>query len=75
SKIRTMYFLVFERLLEDLEERREESLIRERFLSRLDQGYERGRLPAEIVRDFIAGLTDSAFLRLFKELFVPEVLE
>jgi hypothetical protein len=27
------------------------------------------------VRDFIAGLTDTAFLRVFRELFVPQVLE
>jgi len=75
SKIRTMYVLVFGRLMEDLLEKRPESRIRTRFLARLDRGYEESHLPGEIVRDFISSLTDSTFLRLFRELFVPEVLE
>lgn len=72
SKIRTMYVLVFDRLMEDLLEKRPESKIRTCFLERLDPGYEESHQPGEIVRDFIASLTDSAFLRLFQELFVPE---
>lgn len=74
SKIRTMYTLVFQRLMEDLLEKRADSKIRTRFLAKLDLGYEERLLPGEIVRDFIANLTDSAFLKLFHELFVPEVL-
>jgi dGTPase len=75
SKIRTMYFLVFERLLEDLREGRKDSVIHTRFLDRLDVRYRKDHLPGEAVRDFIASLTDSTFLRVFNELFVPEFFE
>ncbi len=75
TKIRTVYTLVFQRLMEDLLEKRAKSLIRTRFLAKLDRGYEEGLLPGEIVRDFIASLTDSAFLSLFRGLFVPKMLE
>lgn len=74
SKIRTMYNLMFQRLMEDLEEKRLDSRIRTRFLAKLDPAYQERLMPGEIVRDFIANLTDSAFLKVFHELFVPQVL-
>jgi dGTPase len=75
SKIRTMYTLVFERLLEDVREGRKDSVIHTRLLDRLDASYREDHLPGEMVRDFIASLTDSTFLRVFNELFVPEFFE
>jgi dGTPase len=75
TKISTMYRLVFEKLMTDVLSGNGESVIRTSFLDRLDESYRRDATPGEMVRDFIAGLTDSAFLRLFRELFVPEILE
>ncbi len=75
SKIRTMYNLVFQRLLEDVMEKRTASVISARFLGRLDACYRERHLPGELVRDFIASLTDTAFLRVFNELFVPDFFE
>ncbi|HQG32398.1 MAG TPA: HD domain-containing protein [Deltaproteobacteria bacterium] len=75
SKIRTMYTLVFERLLEDVRQERKDSVIYARFLDRLDACYHESHVPGEMVRDFIASLTDSTFLRVFNELFVPEFFE
>jgi dGTPase len=74
NKIRTMYTLVFNRLEEDIESHKTNSPIFEQFICRLDDWYIKEYSPAEIVRDYIASLTDSAFLRVFHELFVPDVL-
>ncbi len=74
SKISTMYSLVFSRLVEDLVEKDRKSPVFISFLDRLGPRYLNSHNPFEMVRDFIAGLTDSAFLRLFTELFVPKVL-
>ena len=74
TKIRTMYRLVFQKLLEDVLKGREDSVIRSSFLYRLDESYRRDSTPGEAVRDFISCLTDSAFLRVFNELFVPDFL-
>ena len=74
TKIRTMYTLVFERLVEDIESQRMDSPIFTQFIHGLDEDYEHENAPEEIVRDFIASLTDTAFLRVFHALFVPETL-
>lgn len=74
SKISTMYSLVFSRLVEDVVEKDRKSPVFINFLDRLGPRYLNSHSPFEMVRDFIAGLTDSAFLRLFTELFVPKVL-
>ena len=74
TKIRTMYTLVFDRLVEDIELRKMDSPIYIQFIDGLDEDYAQEHAPAEIVRDFIASLTDTAFLRVFHVLFVPETL-
>jgi dGTPase len=73
DKIRAMYSLVFGRLVEDVAEKDEASPIFPGFLNRLSERYTNTHSPFEMVRDYIAGLTDSAFLRLFHELFVPRM--
>lgn len=74
TKIRTMYNLVFDRLVDDIESNNRESAIFARFIDRLDDGYVLEHMPTQVVRDYIASLTDSAFLRVFHELFVPRTL-
>ncbi len=74
SKISAMYSLVFSRLVEDVAERERHSPVFTNFLDRLGERYINSHNPFEVVRDYVAGLTDSAFLRLFTELFVPKVL-
>lgn len=75
TKIRTMYGLVFRRLFEDVRNHDTGSVIHTRFLDRLDVCYRESHGPAEMVRDFIASLTDTAFLRVFHDLFVPDFVE
>jgi dGTPase len=74
SKIRTMYSLVYSHLVEDVMKRDRSSRVFSNFLDRLGEQYMSSHNPFEIVRDFISGLTDSGFLRLFTEMFVPRVL-
>ena len=52
---------------------REDSPIWVDFLAAMDPGYRESRRPAEIVRDFLASMTD-AFLRTSQDLFFPQPL-
>jgi dGTPase len=71
EKIGGMYNLVFERLVSDIEKGNALSPVIAKFISCIEKGYTEGLSPAEISRDYIAGLTDTAFLRLFSEMFIP----
>jgi dGTPase len=72
EKIRTMYHLVFERLVSDIETGNDLSPVIVKFVSQVEEkGYKETLSPAEIARDYISGLTDTAFLRLFNELYLP----
>jgi dGTPase len=71
EKIGSMYSLVFERFLSDLEMGNALSPVIAKFVSHIEKGYKEGLRPAEIARDYIAGLTDTAFLRLFSEMYIP----
>ena len=72
EKIGGMYSLVFERLLSDLEKGNALSQVITKFVSHIEKSYNEGLSPAEIARDYIAGLTDTAFLRLFSEMYIPQ---
>ena len=74
SKIKAMYSLVYARLVENVAEKDQSLTVFTNFLDGLGERYSHTHNPFEMVRDFIAGLTDSAFLRIFTELFVPKVL-
>ena len=63
EKIRVLFEYLFERYLNDIEQGRENSVIFLRFLKDMDDHYMRDHSPAEVVRDFIAGMTDKYFLR------------
>ncbi len=71
EKIGSMYSLVFDRLVCDIEKGNTLSPVITRFVSRIEKTYKEGLSPAVIARDYIAGLTDTAFLRLFTEMFIP----
>ncbi|HPS94830.1 MAG TPA: HD domain-containing protein [Deltaproteobacteria bacterium] len=74
SKIRAMYRLVFSRLADDVLAQDRTSPMYRNFLDRLGADYASSQGPHEMVRDFIASLTDSTFLRVFTEMFVPRAL-
>lgn len=73
-KIKLMFETVFEHYLSDLKSENHESLVyRDLIESELFQnGYIENQKPAEIVRDYIAGMTNSYFESVFKKIVLPE---
>jgi len=74
KKIRFMFRYLFDSILEDTEEERETSpvytdLINAPWVSR---AYIAAATPAELARDFIAGMTDRYFERVFRQSILPE---
>ena len=62
-KIEQLFVLLFNRYFKDLNASNRESVIFKRYLKDMDQRYVETHQPAEIVRDFIAGMTDRYFLQ------------
>jgi dGTPase len=62
--IRELFGFLFDRFLEDLEKQRSDSVIFKGFLNGMSGDYLNRHHPAEVVRDFIAGMTDRYFLDL-----------
>lgn len=73
SKIKLMFELLFEKYLQDLETGNEESDIHRGFLEGMSAAYREQTPPAEIVRDFIAGMTDEYFLGQCQKYLIPQV--
>lgn len=73
AKIRLMLELLFRQYYQDLEQGNENSDIFKEFLEGMSPEY-RSQVPrAEIVRDFIAGMTDDYFLERCQENLFPQV--
>jgi dGTPase len=60
--IRGLFRRLFEEYLGAIDRRREESVIFRGFLNGMSPDYIARHRPAEVVRDFIAGMTDSYFI-------------
>ena len=75
DKIRRLFDILFETYLADLQTGRSESKIFTSFLSDMASEYISGHQPAEIVRDFIAGMTDRYFLLQCPVEMRPEVID
>jgi dGTPase len=60
--IKKLFKLLFDRFLEDLHSQNKSSVIFSHFLKGMSPVYLEEHLPAEIVRDFLAGMTDRYFL-------------
>ncbi len=67
--------LTFEEYLAAVEHRREESVIFRGFLNGIAPEYVERHRPAEIVRDFIAGMTDHYFIAQCPEHLRPAYLQ
>ena len=72
-KIEQLFVLLFNRYMKDLQTANKESVIFEGYLSDMDQRYLDEHQPAEIVRDFMAGMTDHYFLQQCPPALRPEV--
>jgi dGTPase len=73
-KIEVLFLHLFDRFLEDVEAGRKDSPIRVGFLDHMDSEYAESHQAAEIVRDFLASMTDAQFLRTSQDLFFPQPL-
>ncbi|MCL6621854.1 MAG: HD domain-containing protein [Syntrophobacterales bacterium] len=74
GKIRDLCAALFARFLQDVRDQRRQSPIWRDFLDGMGPEYLRESEPAEVVRDFIASMTDANFLRQCQELFFPKTL-
>ena len=72
-RIKKLFEMLFETYLEDMNNRRESSVIFSQFLKDMKQTYIQCHQPAEIVRDFISGMTDQYFLDQCPESMRPVV--
>ncbi len=70
--IKKLFGILFERFLDDIEKENRTSVIFTSFLEDMSQDYIANHNSAEIVRDFIAGMTDQYFLRLCPQDMVPK---
>lgn len=75
QKVRNAYRLLFEHILKDAKNRGKKSLLWTSFLSNKSVNYVEKYCCAQHVVDYIAGMTDGYFLRLFQELFLPRTIE
>jgi len=70
NKIQKMFRLLFEPLILDIQREDKSSWIFEHFLKKMKSKYVENSSPAEIVRDFIAGMTDDYFNNAFKNRYM-----
>jgi len=73
-KIKLMFGLLFEKHLRDLETGDITSDIYKEFLEGMSPEYRASTSPPEIVRDFIAGMTDEFFLAQCDKHLIPQIL-
>ncbi len=71
-KIRLMFELLFEKYFRDLETGNQDSDIQKEFLDGMSSEYREKTPPAEIVRDFVAGMTDEYFLGQCEKYLIPQ---
>ncbi len=69
-----LFEMLFSRFLSDLKTERRTSVIFTHFLKDISEQYRREHCPEEIVRDFIAGMTDRYFIRQCPEKVRPTTM-
>ena len=72
SKVQLMFSLLFEKLLEDFEQNRENSVVHKEFLKGMSPEYQASTPKAGVVRDLIAGMTDEFFMDQCHIHLIPE---
>lgn len=75
KSIRTLFELLFETYLDDLRNGKENSMIFSGFLADMSPDYLSSHENAEIVRDFIAGMTDRYFLLQCPTHLRPKIID
>jgi dGTPase len=71
-KIEGLFQSLFHRYVQDIADQNFSSPIFRHFLKKMDADYGERNLPARVVADYIAAMTDDYFNQQFKELFFPK---
>lgn len=74
-KIEQAYGFLFSQLLEELEQKGRESLLWRQFVNNKTAQYQNETSPAQMVVDFIAGMTDNYFVRMVERWLLPKRIE
>jgi dGTPase len=75
STLRSLFNLLFERYLRELQQGDDDSIIFKEYLLGMSEEYLENTQQAVIVRDFIAGMTDKYFLRQCPEDLRPQKID
>lgn len=75
NKIKRSYRYLFEMLLSDLEKQKKASHIWTDFVHNKSEKYISNTSPVQMVVDYIAGMTDSFFVRTLEKLIVPSQID
>ena len=71
--IRELFEYLFETYLNDITRDNQSSVIYDRFLDGMSEAYIETHTKAEIVRDFVSGMTDQYFLSQCPQSMRPEI--
>lgn len=74
AKIKLSYRILFEQLFEDLKVNGEQSYVWTHFLNKRTEKYLNQTSQVQMVIDYIAGMTDSFFIRTFEKIIVPSTI-
>lgn len=75
NKIKRSYRILFELLLEDLEQLKEGSYIWKNYIASKNDHYKNSTTAVQMVVDYISGMTDSFFVRTLEKLTVPKRID
>ncbi|NGX57859.1 MAG: Deoxyguanosinetriphosphate triphosphohydrolase-like protein [Chlamydiae bacterium] len=75
DKIRNSYRIFFQHLLDDYKKNGESSYLWSHFLYNKDPDYYKSASAAQLVIDYISGMTDNYFVRTLETIFVPTRIE
>lgn len=75
SKIKSSYRILFEHLLSDFQEKNQESYLWKNYLRKRAEKYLSNTSEVQMVVDYIAGMTDTFFVRTLEKIFIPSKIQ
>lgn len=75
SKIKNGYTLLFEWLLADFKELKDQSYLAIHFLQKRSEKYQQQTSAIQMVIDYLAGMTDNFFVRTLEKIFIPSKIQ
>lgn len=75
TKIKQSYRILFDFLLSDLKEHDQQSFLWKQFVHKRSERYLSRTSPVQMVIDYIAGMTDTFFVRTLEKIFIPSKIE